>query len=115
MSVFDDLKSKIDEQRKGHEENAVYYCGEQILDICRGNDNMSEIVLTDLDNAEMTVEKCEREIKKYADKNRKGNCAVVPPKVAEDIIRKFYGLPGTDDEPESAEPVSAGIDLTAYL
>ena len=115
MSVFDELKEKKEGQRKGHDEDAVYYCGEHILDICRGNEAFAEIVLTDLDNAEMTVEKCEREIKKYADKHKKGNCAVVPPKVAEDIIRKFYGLPGVDDEPESAEPVSAGIDLTAYL
>lgn len=113
--IFDELKAKIDEQRKGHDEDAVYYCGEQILDICRGNDKFAEIVLTDLNNAEMSVEKCERKIKAYADKHKKGGCAVVPPKVAEEIIRKFYGLPGADDEPESAAPVSAGIDLTAYL
>ena len=113
--IFDELKTKIDEQRKGHDEDAVFYCGEQILDICRKNDKFAEIVLTDLNNAEMSVEKCERKIKGYADKHKRGNCAVVPPKVVEEIIRKFYGLPGADGEPESAEPVSAGIDLTAYL
>lgn len=112
---FEELQAKINEQRKGHNEDAVYYCGEQILDICRGNEDFAEIVLTDLANAEMSVEKCERKIKGYADKHKKGNCAVVPPKVAEEIIRKFYGLPGGDDEPENAAPVSAWIDLTAYL
>lgn len=113
--IFEELTAKINEQRTGHTEDAVFYCGEQILDICRGNDALSEIVLTDLNNAEMTVEKCERKIKGYADKHKKGNCAVVPPKVAEGIIRKFYGLPEAGEEPVHAAPVSAEIDLTAYL
>lgn len=113
--IFDELKAKIDEQRKGHDEDAVYYCGEQILDICRGNEDFAEIVLTDLANAEMSVEKCERKIKGYADKHKKGNCAVVPPKVVEKIIRKFYGIPGTDEAQANDVPVSAGIDLTSYL
>lgn len=122
--IFDELKTKIDEQRKGHEEDAVYYCGEQILDICRGSDNLAEIVFTDLNNAEMTVEKCAKAIKDVADKieakrhkmakDKTGFCCITPHK-AEEIIRKFYGLPGADDEPEIAAPVSAGIDLTAYL
>ena len=33
-----------------------------------------------------------KEIKKYADEHRTGNFSFVSPKIAEEIIRKFYGI-----------------------
>ena len=40
----------------------------------------------------MSIAKCEEKIKAYADGHKQGNFSFVSPQVAEDIIRKFYGL-----------------------
>lgn len=89
MTVF----NKIEAQQKGRENTAVWMVGEQLKDICRSDPHCAEIVAQDLENKDMSIEKAEKKIKAWADSHRKGNCAVVPPNVAEGIIREFYGLP----------------------
>lgn len=89
MTVFE----KIEAQQKGKENTAVWMVGEQLKDICRSDPHCAEIVAQDLENKDMSLDKAEKKIKAYADTHRKGNCAVVPPDVAEGIIREFYGLP----------------------
>ena len=67
----------------------------------------------DLDNEEMSLEKCEKKIKAYADKQKTGNFAYVAPKAAEDIIRKFYGLPAAGEKP--SKQTGGIVDLADFL
>ena len=117
MSVFD----KIAAQQKGRENTAPWMVGEQLKDICRREPKAAELVDRDLDVKEMSIVECEKKIKAYADSHKKGSCAVVPPNVAERIIREFYGIPearGDSSTPlRSAQNDTDGeiIDFTAFL
>ncbi len=90
MDVFE----MIEAQQKGKENTAPWMVGEQLKDICRREPECAGIVAEDLKNKDMGIDACEKKIKAWADGHKKGNCAVVPPNVAEGIIREFYGLPG---------------------
>ena len=117
MSVFD----KIAAQQKGKENTSPWMVGEQLKDICRREPKAAELVDRDLDLKEMSLVECEKKIKAYADSHKKGSCAVVPPNVAERIIREFYGIPeaGRDSSTplRSAQNDANGeiIDFTAFL
>ena len=89
MNVFE----MIEAQQKGKENTAVWMVGEQLKDICRRETGCGQILAEDLQSEDMSLAAAERKIRAYADKHRTGNCAVVPPNVAEDILREFYGLP----------------------
>lgn len=92
MTVFE----KIEAQQKGRENTDVWMVGEQLKDICRADPACAAIVAEDLENKAMSIEAAARKIKEYADaqkRKQKGNCVCVPPNVAEQIIREFYGLP----------------------
>lgn len=96
MTVFE----KIEAQQKGKENTAAWMVGEQLKDICRMDPHCAELVLQDLDNPEQSLEKAAKQIKAYADKQPKiDRCVVVPPAVAEGILRKFYGLPDASASP----------------
>ena len=92
MTVFE----KIEAQQKGSEGTAAWMVGEQLKEICLAESGAAELVSKDLDVKEMGLAACEKKIAAWAGAHKKGNCAVVPPNVAEDIIRKFYGLPERD-------------------
>lgn len=90
------VHEKITAQQNGKEGTPAYMVGEQLKDIIRGNADMEELVMQDLDVEEMNIEKCADKIKAYADKKHKklkGNCVCVTPIETDEIIRKFYGLP----------------------
>ena len=109
--IYDALCAEIRRQTAGHDGDAVAMVGEQLMDMTRGDDRASEILLTDLGNKDMSIEQAEKKIKAYADelhRKARGNCVCVSPKKAEEILRKFYGLP----EPATA---SAEIDPFAFL
>ncbi len=89
MNVFE----KIEAQQKGKEYTAPWMVGEQLKEICRREPHAAELVDKDLDVKEMSLEACEKKIKAWADAHKKGASACVPPNVAEDIIREFYGIP----------------------
>lgn len=118
MNVFE----MIEAQQKGKEMTAAWMVGEQLKEICSQEPACAQIVAEDLANQDMSIDKCEKKIKAYADKHRKGNCAVAPPNVAEDIIREFYGLPkggGTVLQlvPQALEEQDAtgGLSLADFL
>ena len=97
MTVFE----KITALQKGKENTAPWMVGEQLKDICRREPRCEQIVLEDLSNPDMSLEKCEKKIKEWADSQKNGkSCVCVPPNVAERIIREFYGL---GDAPQQAE------------
>lgn len=114
MTVFE----KITELQKGKENTAPGMVGEQLKDICRREPQLESIVLEDLENPDMSLEKCEQQIKAWADKQKRtGNCVCVAPNVAEGIIREFYGLPETTGEHGQGDAGAPRklLDLTAFL
>ncbi len=98
MSVFE----KIEAQQKGRENTAPWMVGEQLKEICRNDLSCAALVDKDLDNPSMSIAEAEKKIKAWADKNKKGSCAVVPPNVAEKIIREFYGLPEVGEDQKTS-------------
>lgn len=113
MNVFE----KITELQKGKENTTPWMVGDQLKDICRRQPHLEQIVLEDLENPDMSLEKCERKIKAWADKQRKGqSCVAVPPNVAEDIIREFYGLGKAEDaQKPQAETKGKILSLEDFL
>ena len=120
MNVFE----KIEAQQKGKKGTAPWMVGEQLKEICRREPQAAELVDKDLDVKEMSLSACEKKIADWADAHKKGNCAVVPPNVAEDIIRKFYGIPeGADTSSARRAPSPRGegnrggeiVDISAFL
>lgn len=98
---------RIEQQQKGRENTAAWMVGEQLKDICRREPLAGELVEKDLAIKEMSLDNCEKKIKAWADKHKKGSCAVVPPNVAEKIIREFYGIPEAGSGPsQSAVPTA---------
>lgn len=110
MNVFE----KIELQQKGKENTAPWMVGEQLKDICRRESAAAELVEKDLDIKEMSLEACEKKIRAWADAHKKGNCAVVPPNVAEGIIRKFYGIP-EPNEMIAIGPFAEIVDFSDFL
>ena len=83
---------KIEAQQQGIEGTAPWMVGEQLKEICLREPESAELIGQDLENADMSLAAAEKKIKAYADSHKKGSFACVPPDVAEDILRKFYGL-----------------------
>ena len=104
MNVFE----KIAAQQKGREGTGPWMVGEQLKDICRREPFSAELIDKDLDVKEMSIVEAEKKIKAYADSHKKGSFACVPPNVAEEILRKFYGLPaaGREAPPPSGELIN---------
>lgn len=87
MTVFEKIAAQ-----QGQENTPVWMVGEQLKDMIRDCPGWQELVDQDLETKSMSLAECEKKIKAYADKHRKGNFACVVPSVAEKIIREFYGL-----------------------
>lgn len=98
---IEQVDEKISEQQKGLENSPAFFVGEQLKGICSASEEIAEIVLTDLENPDMSIANAEKQIKKYADENRKGASSFcVTPDIAEKIIKKFYGIDGIETTPE---------------
>lgn len=107
----------IEQQQKGHEKAPRFMIGEQLKEIAEKEPLSAQLLLRDLQIKEMSLEAAEQEFQRYADKNHgsaKSFC--ITPAVAEQILRKFYGLPAPE---ENAAPAPAGqnnyIDLSEFL
>lgn len=118
MSKFHEL---IAEQQKGHENDPIFMIGEQLKEIAESEPFSSELLEKDLAVDGMKLADVAKRFEEYAAKNRKGaKCFCITPKVAEQIIRDFYGLPSAEDKaekpaaaPKPAEPDY--IDLSSFL
>ncbi len=112
------LRELIEAQRKGKEDSPVWMVGEQLLDIAAGEPDSLELLKQDLTVPEMSLENAEKQIKAWADKHKKGNCCCVSPKVADGILRKFYGLKSLDEQKSEAKETqkqSTLIDIDSFL
>ena len=107
---------KIEAQQKGKEFTDVWMVGEQLKGILQMDPSLEELISTDLDVKDMSLADCAGRIKSWADEQKhkiKGRCVCVPGNVAEDIIRKFYGLPelGAPAPPPAPLPEDEDIPL----
>ena len=111
------LISIIEKQQKGHENEPLFCVGEQLKDIAEREPHVIDILKRDLEIPEMSLAKAAAKIKSYADeKSGKKGAFAVSPKIAEGILRKFYGLPEPGEAPKATSPATgAYIDLDNFL
>ena len=111
MTVFEKIEAQ---QAKLKNTEPAWMVGEQLKDICRADPHCADIVEEDLESESMSLEKAAAALKKYSDDNHgKARCFCITPKVADSILRKFYGLPEAAAE---STPESAGtFDLSAFM
>ena len=116
MSKLYDL---IAEQQKGHENEPRVMIGEQLKEIAEREPLSAELLERDLEIEEMNLEAAEKHFQEYADKNHgKAKAFCITPKVAERLLREFYGLPIPEENaPEKKEADSSAgyIDLSSFL
>lgn len=79
----------------------VFWCGEQLKDICKATPGAAALVAADLEQPGMGIADCEKKIGEHFRKNR--TSAEEGPKAADKIIREFYGLPAPGGEVVPAE------------
>lgn len=101
------------QQSKVKERSAPWMVAEQLMDICQREPESAALIAQDLDNPEMGIVQAERKIKAFADQHRVGNSSGVTGAEAEDILRKFYGLPkpGAEQSPRAA----VSVDLADFF
>lgn len=109
--MFEKLCEKIAEQQTGKEKTPVFYVGEQIKDICRGDNKACEIVLQDLEKESMSIAECEKKIQAFAKTN--GGCT--PPQEADRIIREFYGISNSQTLGNMGEKADNFVDLSDFI
>ena len=111
----------IEVQQKDRKRDAVWMVGEQLKDICRREEHSAQLIAEDLKSESMSLAAAEKKIAEQAKKNRVGSCGCVTPFEADEILRKFYGLPGAAETPIATDPVPAvptekkTIDLSDFL
>ena len=116
MSKLYDL---IAEQQKGHETEPRFMIGEQLKEIAEREPLSAELLERDLEIEEMNLEAAEKHFQEHADRNHgKAKAFCITPKVAERLLREFYGLPIPEESaPEKKEADSSAgyIDLSSFL
>lgn len=82
------------QQNQAEEGSTVWCAGEQLADIAMAEPESAKLLALDLSIPEMSIEKAEGKIRAYADQNKKGARSFgVSPRIADGILRSFYGLP----------------------
>lgn len=117
MSVLIELSNTVQKQvEKEYEYSAVHEVVEDIMYIVGQDEEKAKIVLEDLQNG-LTVQGAEKEIKKWADRHRKGNSSYCPKKIARDIICEYFGLPklGGTVQRSQPKPKAKIINLEDFL
>ena len=116
--TFDELCAVIAGQQAGKENTDVFMVGEQLKDIGAESEHNAEILLQDIPMDSMNLVAAAARLKKYSDDNKgQAKCFCISPKVADGILRKFYGL----GEQEKVDSKPAGvqdggfIDLSDFL
>lgn len=94
------------------ERGAVWMVGEQLKDMLRAEPELAGLIAEDLEATKMSLADCEKKIAERAKQNMVGSVGCVTPAEAEEIIRKFYGLPEKGQKPETNSKV---IDLADFL
>lgn len=104
--VINEAISAIEEQQP-KERTAVWMVGEQLKDMCRGDERAAEIILADLrSGGKMTLADAEKKIAERAKRNKVDNVGCVTPAEADEILREFYGIGAPDDPAGSSKVIS---------
>ena len=114
---YEKLVEIITAQQKGHENTDVFGIGEQLKDMAKGNEKITDLLINDLTTDGMKLTDAAKMFKKHADSihdNTKSKSGVVciTPKVADGLLRKFYGLPSAQEKEQVTAPA---IDLSDFL
>ena len=89
----------IEAQQKGKENTPVYMVGEQLKEIASKEPLAAELLERDLVVDGMSISDAAAKLQEYSDKNHgEAKCFCIPPHVAEDILRKFYGIPARTEQ-----------------
>lgn len=111
MSTLTEAITAIEAQQP-ETRSSVWMVGEQLKDICRSDPAAAELLLADLlHNPEMTLAAAEKKIAERARKNKVGNCGVVTPQEADEILREFFGLGAAG----KTAPKAKVLDLADFL
>lgn len=112
-------KEIIEAQQKGHENKPRFMIGEQLKEIAEREPLSAELLERDLQIEEMNLAAAEKRFQEYADKNHgQERTFCITPKVAERLLREFYGLPIPEEnapEKKEAETSAGYIDLSSFL
>ena len=110
------LYEKISAQQ-GEEGTPQFQIGEQLKEIAAESDHTANLILQDIDKEGMGLEDLDEHFAEYAEKHKgKANRYCITPKVADRLIRKFYGLPERDATPAPVEKKPSGLlDLESFL
>jgi hypothetical protein len=110
------LFNLIEKLQGSDDTKPVFTIGEQLKDIAAREPISAELLEKDLVIKEMSLEAAEKKLKEYADKHHKGAGGFcISPKVAEKILREFYGLPEAGKAPAEPAPQEGYIDLSEFL
>ena len=115
VSFFADaVCEKIEKQQRANEENRhAVVLGEQIKDIARADEYAARLIGEEIEHRGILA--CEKEIAAFAKKHG----GAVTNDEAEDIIRRFYGLPdraaAEKEEPKKAERPTAALEIASLL
>lgn len=101
-----------EQQSKVKERSAPWMVAEQLMDICRREPHNAELLAMDLENPDMGIVQAEKKIKAFADSHKTGGFSCVTPLEAEEILREFYGLGGTDTDDGEALKI---LNLADFL
>jgi len=119
MTMLNEALRVIEAQQKEVKEfSAPWMVGEQLKDICRAEPAAAELILQDLSVKEMSITEAEKKIAAFAKGHKVGNCGCVTPVQADEILRKFYGLPKRGESahaPEPARPARKVLDLSDFM
>lgn len=115
MRAFEETMAAIEAQQP-KERGPVWMVGEQLKDMLRAEPALADLLTKDLSGGGMTLADAEKKIAERARKNKVGNCGCVTPAEAEDILRRFYGLPPRG-QAAAPKPSARGvvIDLADFL
>lgn len=81
------------QQKKLKAESNAWYVGEQLKEMVDGDEWAAGVLAQELEqNKAKGLDKAKAEIAAYARQHREGNTGCCPPKKAEEILRKFYGI-----------------------
>ena len=97
----------IRKQQSGKDNTPAFVIGLHLIDMMKQDGRIASILEEDLQNQDMSLEKCAQKLKEAADakhRETKSSTICITPPEAEKIIRKFYGLPDPEEEPKERKP-----------
>lgn len=115
---MDDFKLLCEniKSQQGEEGTDTFGIGEQLKDICKNSPKATELVLQDLSKKNMSLSDVAKSFKAYADENHgKNNSFCITAKKAEELIKKFYGIPEEEQAHTEKKSDTVIIDLEEFL